>query len=352
MNEINEHSSVDLQRDVHRRRNPLNGEWVLVSPHRTARPWQGQTEARDATPAASHDPTCYLCPGNARAGGAAFNPAYDTTFVFENDFAALRPDGGTGTLDTPLLRAERESGICRVICYSPLHNQSWTHLSLPAIHRILDTWSDEFAMLGANPAVNAVTIFENRGAMMGASSPHPHGQVWANANVPPELGRESLHQARHLQETGECLLCAYATLERTRGERVVCANRHFLAVVPFWATWPFEILVLPVSHRADITALDRAERESFAEILKSINTRYDALFDVTFPYTMGLHQRPTDAGLHPAWHFHAHFFPPLLRSATVRKFMVGYELLAGPQRDLSPESAAALLRGSEPVPCT
>jgi UDPglucose--hexose-1-phosphate uridylyltransferase len=209
---------------------------------------------------------------------------------------------------------------------------------------VVDLWIAQFTELGRLPTINAVTIFENRGAMMGASSPHPHGQVWANATVPPELDKESAGQRTHLREQGACLLCRYAALETAEAARIVCANEHFVAVVPFWATWPFETLVMPYAHHADIGGFDAPSRDAFAAILKSLNRRYDALFNVSFPYTMGLHQRPTDGDAHPEWHVHAHFYPPLLRSATVRKFMVGYELLAGPQRDISAEQAAARLR--------
>jgi len=335
---------LDVTRDVHRRYNPLTGDWVLVSPHRTARPWQGQTETTaDAAPQA-HDPACFLCPGNRRAGGAA-NPQYASTFVFDNDFGALRPDGTRARAGDALLRAEGEAGICRVICYSPLHDQTLGTMPVAAIRSVVDLWVQQYVELGGMPAVNAVTIFENRGAMMGASSPHPHGQVWANATIPPEIDRESAGQERFLREHGECLLCSYAARERREASRVVCANEHFIAVVPFWAVWPFEALVLPYAHRPDIADLDEAGRDAFAAMLKSLNNAYDALFNVSFPYTMGLHQRPTDGAAHAQWHLHAHFYPPLLRSATVRKFMVGYELLAGPQRDISAEEAAARLRG-------
>jgi UDPglucose--hexose-1-phosphate uridylyltransferase len=336
--------ALDLTRDVHRRYNPLTGDWVLVSPHRTARPWQGQTETPGGIPALAHDPACFLCPGNERAAGVA-NPPYTATFVFDNDFGALRPDSSTARAGDALLRAEGEAGLCRVICYSPLHHLTLGTMPAAAIRKVIDVWTNEFRELGQMPAVNAVTIFENRGAMMGASSPHPHGQVWANASIPPELEKESRGQQQYQREHGECLLCVYAARELREGSRVVCANERFLAVVPFWATWPFETLVLPYAHRQDILQWDEADRDAFAAILKSLNTGYDALFNVSFPYTMGLHQRPTDGAAHPEWHFHAHFYPPLLRSATVRKFMVGYELLAGPQRDISAEEAAARLRG-------
>jgi UDPglucose--hexose-1-phosphate uridylyltransferase len=340
-------AGFDLQRDVHRRFNPLSGEWVLVSPHRTARPWQGQTEAQAAAPAPPYEPACYLCPGNARAGGVA-NPHYAATFVFDNDYPALLPEGTSGEICAgPLLQARRESGRCRVICYSPFHNLTLGQMPVAGIRRVIDTWDAEYQSLGAQPRINAVTIFENRGAMMGASNPHPHGQIWANETLPNEVLKESTGQLGYMQQRGSCLLCDYAALESEQRERVVCANEQFLAVVPFWAVWPFETLVLPRAHVTALDALDSTGRDGFAQILKELTMRYDALFNVAFPYTMGLHQRPTDGHDHSEWHLHAHFYPPLLRSATVRKFMVGYEMLAGPQRDITPELAAVRLRGSK-----
>ncbi len=335
---------LNLQGDVHRRRNPLTGEWVLVSPHRTDRPWQGQTEAPAAAPAQAYDPACYLCPGNRRADGSV-NPAYGSTFVFDNDFPALRPQGpaagaGAGTL----LQAQGERGRCRVICYSPRHDLTLGQMPLAGIRQVVDTWAEQTSSLGAESFVNAVTIFENRGAMMGASNPHPHGQVWTNDSLPNEMARESAHQASHLHQHGTCLLCDYVAVELALGERTVCANEQFVSILPFWAVWPFETLVLPRRHCGSLAALDSPGRDGFARILKELTRRYDGLFDISFPYTMGLHQQPTDGETHAGWHLHAHFYPPLLRSATVRKFMVGYEMLAGPQRDITPESAAARLR--------
>ena len=342
---------MTLLADVHRRLNPLTGEWVLVSPHRTQRPWQGQTEdtAPEARP--KHDPECYLCPGNARAGGVR-NPDYTGTFVFDNDFAALKPPADPAaplsslpTLDEGgLLVAEAETGLCRVVCFSPDHSLTLAGMDQAALESVIDCWTQQYLELGARPDITSVQVFENRGAMMGASNPHPHGQIWANRRLPNELAKETACQSAHHAVQGRCLLCDYLTLEVQRGERVVVANERFVAVVPFWAVWPFETLVLPRQHRGSLEQLDAADRHDFAAVLGRLTRTYDALFGVSFPYSMGLHQRPTDGRAHEPWHLHAHFYPPLLRSATVRKFMVGYEMLAGPQRDITPESAAERLR--------
>ena len=338
------HAELNLQGDVHRRLNQLNGEWVLVSPHRTERPWQGRIEEHAARAALTHDPFCYLCPGNRRADGTV-NPAYESTFVFDNDFPALRPPGPpANALEQTLLQAHGESGLCRVICYTPRHDLTLGQMPLAGIRQVIDTWAAQTVNLGREPFVNAITIFENRGAMMGASNAHPHGQIWTNEHLPNEILRESDRQARHLQAHGTCLLCDYCALEFDRGERIVCANDDFVAFVPFWAVWPFETLVLPRRHADSIDRLDARGRDAFAQVLKELTRRYDALFGIVFPYTMGVHQKPTDGQAHAGWHLHAHFYPPLLRSATVRKFMVGYEMMAGPARDLTPEAAAARLR--------
>jgi UDPglucose--hexose-1-phosphate uridylyltransferase len=334
---------LDLQAAIHRRLNPLTGEWVLVSPHRAARPWQGQTEAAPAA-VPGYDPGCYLCPGNTRAGGSV-NPNYDSTFVFDNDFAALgKAQSGSAGSERGLLQARGESGLCRVISYSPRHDQSLGRMPSSAIRRIVDCWALESESLSALPHINAVTIFENRGAMMGASSPHPHGQLWATESIPNVLAQESAGQRRHLERHGTCLLCDYLAIELAASERIVTLNEQVAVVVPFWAVWPYETLLLPRAHANRIAALDSSAREGLASGLKDLVARYDALFGVEFPYTMGWHQQPTDGGAHGHWHLHAHFYPPLLRSASVRKFMVGYEMLAEAQRDTTPEAAAARLR--------
>lgn len=333
----------------HRRLNLLTGEWILVSPHRTKRPWQGQLERPAAEARQRYDPTCYLCPGNERAGGV-YNPAYESTYVFDNDFMALLPNGPSGrTREGGLLVAESERGLCRVICYSPDHSLTIAEMPVADVRRVVDVWTEQYDELGRLPFVNHVQIFENRGALMGSSNPHPHGQIWCNETVPQVPSVEGARQAAYLAERGSCLLCDYAALEERSGERLVCGNANFCAVVPYWATWPFETMILPRRHVASLLDLTSEERDGLADVVKQLTVRYDNLFEVSFPYTMGIHQQPTDGLMHPGWHLHLHFFPPLLRSATVRKFMVGYEMLANPQRDLTAESAAERLRA---VPAT
>ena len=340
----------NLSDHPHRRYNPLTREWVLVSPHRTKRPWQGQVEQPAPDERPTYDPTCYLCPGNARAGGAT-NPRYERTFVFTNDFAALLPDTPAGELEhsSELIRARSERGTCRVVCFSPRHDLTLAEMRTEDIAAVVDVWAEQYEELGAMPQIGHVQIFENRGAMMGASNPHPHGQIWATEHLPLTVEREQESQAGYLARHGRSLLADYLALELADGARVVCENEHFVALVPFWAVWPFETLVISRRHVGAIVDLDPAERTGLADILRRLTTRYDNLFQTSFPYSMGFHQRPTDGREHPEWHLHAHFYPPLLRSATVRKFMVGFELLAEPQRDITPEQAAERLRSLSEV---
>jgi UDPglucose--hexose-1-phosphate uridylyltransferase len=328
----------------HRRFNPLTGEWVLVSPHRTKRPWQGQVEKLPPDTRPAYDPHCYLCPGNRRAGDAS-NPQYEHTYAFDNDFAALMPFDVTGKVDErDLMRAVPVQGLCRVVCFSPRHDLALAEMDPVDIRRVVDTWADQTLDLGAKPFIGYVQVFENRGAMMGASNPHPHGQIWATEQVPNEPAKEAERQNAYRAEHGRPLLLDYLDLEEESGDRLVCDNNHWVVLVPFWAVWPYETILLPRRHVASLPELTSAEREALADILKRLTTRYDNLFEVPFPYSMGWHQRPTDGGKYPGFTLHAHFYPPLLRSATVRKFMVGFEMLAEPQRDIPAEAAAARLR--------
>ena len=334
----------DMGSHTHRRFNLLSNEWVLVSPHRTQRPWQGQVERAPDTERPFYDPSCYLCPGNKRAGGRR-NPDYRHTFVFTNDFAALLPDtpDGDGGQD-PFLRARSERGTCQVVCFSPRHDQSLGELDKVGVEQVVNVWVEQYIELGRDPLNNHVQIFENRGAMMGASNPHPHGQIWATEHVPLHVTREQECQVQHYAAHSRSLLADYLDSELASEERLVCANEHFVVVVPFWAVWPFETLVISRRHVGSLTERESQERASLADIVKQLATRYDNLFNVLFPYSMGFHQKPTDGTRHPEWHLHLHFYPPLLRSASVRKFMVGFELLGEPQRDITPEQAAERLR--------
>lgn len=342
--------ALDFSRSPHRRWNPLLREWVLVSPHRTQRPWQGQVEKSVSVSRPKYDPECYLCPGNSRAGGHK-NPDYKTTFVFENDYAALKAQIPSVEIDKEgLIRAKSERGICRVICFSARHDLTISNMELNNVTSVVQVWTEQYKELGALDWINYVQIFENRGEMMGASNPHPHCQIWANATVPNLPSAEQSAQIEFRKENGHCMLCEYLALEQGSGERVVCANDFFTVVVPFWAVWPFEVLVLANDHCTGLDELDVSGQRGLADILKRITSRYDNIFGIPFPYSMGFHQRPTDGRPHPEWHFHAHFYPPLLRSATVRKFMVGYEMLASPQRDITPESAAQRLREASEDP--
>lgn len=338
--------SVNLKEQPHRRWNPLKREWVLVSPHRTQRPWQGQTETTAQPTLLQYDPECYLCPGNKRAGGH-ITDNYRSTYVFDNDFAALKPDVPqfhSDLEDKGLLIAETESGICRVICFSPRHDLTLAKMDVPSIREVVDVWAEQTDELGSRDDIGYVQIFENRGAMMGASNPHPHCQVWASRSLPDEQVLELAAQKAYLAEHGTPLLPAYLDLELAAADRLVVQNDHFVALVPFWAVWPFETIVLPRTRVARLTDLDGAARDGLADILQQLTSTYDRVFDTSFPYSMGLHPAPPDGENHPEWQFHLHFYPPLLRSATVRKFMVGFELLASPQRDITPESAAETLR--------
>ncbi len=337
-------SSRDLQDTPHRRWNPLLREWVLVSPHRTKRPWLGQVASPAVLPQMTYDPECYLCPGNSRAGGMR-NPVYSGTFAFDNDYPALLPDVPPGEVDRDgLIVARAERGICRVVCFSPRHDLTVPRMQPAELRQVVDVWTNQYRELGELSWIQHVQIFENRGALMGASNPHPHCQIWANEELPNLPSRELAAQLAYRQAHGACLLCSYLSAELQATERIVCENKGFVALVPYWAVWPFEIMILSRRHTSSLVELTDEERNDLGEIMRRVTVRYDNLFKTAFPYTMGFHQQPTDDKVHPEWHFHAHYFPPLLRSATVQKFMVGYEMLGSPQRDITAESAAALLR--------
>lgn len=334
-------SEADLP---HRRRNLLTGEWLLVSPHRAKRPWQGEAALPPAPPPPAYDPGCYLCPGNMRANGEQ-NPEYPGTFVFANDFAALLQDGGT-TQPHGLFKSQPARGEARVICFSPDHSATMARLSQSELARVIQCWCDQSAELGHRWA--HVQLFENKGAMMGASSPHPHGQVWASDFVPDVVCKEEASQRDFAAARGAVLLDAVADAELADRSRVVESNAHWLAVVPHWASWPFEVLLIARRPVARLEDLLQPDREALAQVLSRLLRRYDGLFGCDFPYSMGWHGAPHALGADTAhWRLHAHFFPPLLRSASVRKHMVGFELLSETQRDLTPEAAAERLRGVE-----
>lgn len=334
----------DPSQHPHRRLNPLTNEWTLVSPHRALRPWQGQVEELPPEVRPAYDPGCYLCPGNARAGGQV-NPPYTGTFVFDNDFPALLPDTPDDEPDShPLFRIQGERGIARVICFSPRHDLTLAEMTPAEIRPVVDTWAEQTEDLGGRDFIGYVQVFENRGAMMGASNPHPHGQIWATGRLPREVLKEDSTQRAYYAAHGRTLLSDYLDEERRRRERILYANDTWTVLVPFWAIWPFETLLIPHRAAGSLPTLHADERDGLADALRQITVRYDNLFRTSFPYSMGFHQAPTDGGDYPYWHLHAHFYPPLLRSATIKKHMVGYEMLGTPQRDITPEQAAARLR--------
>lgn len=327
----------------HRRFNPLTGEWILVSPQRTQRPWQGKIESQSINLKPEYDNNCYLCPGNLRANNGS-NPDYNSTFVFTNDFSALQENSEEGKNQYELLKVKSEKGICRVVCFSPKHNLSLAELSVKEITNVIEVWQDEYKTLGQKSFINYVQIFENKGEIMGCSNPHPHGQIWAQESIPDEVLKEQNNQLEYFKSHQSTLLSDYIKIEINIRERIIYENDDFVLLVPFWAVWPFETMIISKRSVNNILQLTDNEKISFADVIKTITVKYDNIFNTSFPYSAGIHQAPTDGADHPEWHLHMHFYPPLLRSATIKKFMVGYELLAEPQRDITPERAAEILK--------
>ncbi len=335
--------NTDLQEYTHKRFNILTGEWVLVSPHRAKRPWQGQNENTANEKRPSYDEHCYLCAGNNRINGEV-NPMYKDTYVFVNDFGALQKDAKEFSYKNGLLLSESEKGICKVICFSPDHSKSLAELEVNEIQKVIAVWKEEFVSLGAESDINYVQIFENKGAVMGCSNPHPHGQIWSQSTLPNEVEKKDMQQLNYFEEHKKPLLEDYVTQELALKERIIFENELFVVLVPFWAVWPFEAMILPKKAMKDIGNLTAQEACCFAEAISVLTKAYDALFDCSFPYSSGIHQSPTNTNNNEHWHWHMSFYPPLLRSATVKKFMVGYEMFGMPQRDITAESAANLLR--------
>lgn len=328
----------------HIRMNQLTGDWVLVSPHRMKRPWQGKVESLPTLEAVAYDSACYLCPGNKRSDGT-INPNYKEAFAFTNDFSALLESTPAGEINkNNLLVSKSESGICRVVCFSPNHSLTLPLMNEDEIMNVIDLWQEEFKALATNPSIKYIQIFENKGEIMGCSNPHPHGQIWASSSIPLEISKESTQQKNYFEQHGKSLLSDYLTIELKEQERVVVENEHFAALVPYWAVWPYEVIIISKRHVQYLHEFSDEEKLSYASILKKITCKYDNLFQTSFPYSAGIHQAAVNDGKQPEWHWHMHFYPPLLRSATVKKFMVGYEMLGMPQRDITAEYAAEKLR--------
>lgn len=328
----------------HRRYNPLLDEWILVSPHRAKRPWQGQNEKVFAENRPEHDENCYLCSGNVRSNGEK-NEKYTDCYVFENDFSALlKEEVAFENNSNSLFQLKPERGINKVICFSPKHNLTLPEMEVTAIEKVVQTWKEQYLELGSYDFINYVQIFENKGSVMGCSNPHPHGQIWAQSSIPTQVEKTQKSLRSYFEKNKTSLLKDYLEQELKLQERIVMENDHFAVLVPFWATWPYETMIISKRHFGNIIAMNKEETTAFAEIIKGITVKYDNLFETSFPYSSGIHQAPTDRISHPEWHFHMHFYPPLLRSATIKKFMVGYEMLGEAQRDISPEQSAKILR--------
>ncbi len=327
----------------HRRYNILTGEWVLVSPHRTKRPWQGKIEEIVTTTSPKYDPSCYLCPGNKRSSGAN-NPEYKKPFTFINDFSAMIEDIPFEQVSNGLLKGESESGICKVVCFSPEHSMTLPLMPVASIVDVISLWQKEYLELGPIEGINHVQIFENKGAIMGCSNPHPHGQIWSQRSIPELVKKKQEKFSDYWNKNNSNLLEDYVNQELEIDERVLFENDHFISLIPYWAVWPYETMILPKKKISYISALNERQKISFAEIIKSTTIKLDNIFSTSFPYSMGIHQAPTDGKEHPEWHMHMTFYPPLLRSATVKKFMVGYEMFANAQRDITAEQAATTIK--------
>ena len=336
-------SNTSLQDYSHKRYNILTGEWVLVSPHRAKRPWQGQNEAVNNEKRPSYDESCYLCPGNTRINGEV-NPEYTDVFVFTNDFAALQNDSPTFNVNDGLLKAQSETGICKVICFSPDHSKSLADMSASEIQKVVFTWQKEFKELSENPKINYVQIFENKGAVMGCSNPHPHGQIWSQSSLPNEVLKKNTQQLDYYNINKSSLLGDYLTQELDKNERIIFENDGFVVLVPFWAVWPFEAMIVPKKQQVNILEMTEDETLQYGEAIAVLTKAYDQIFNTSFPYSSGIHQAPTDGNTNKHWHWHMSFYPPLLRSASVKKFMVGYEMFGTPQRDITPEQAVKMIK--------
>lgn len=335
--------NTNLQDYSHKRFNILTGEWVLVSPHRAKRPWQGQNEAVNNEKRPTHDDTCYLCAGNTRINGEV-NPKYEDVFIFTNDFAALQSDSPTFSVNDGLLVAESETGICKVICFSPDHSKSLADMSPKEIQKVVYAWQEQYKELGENPKINYIQIFENKGAVMGCSNPHPHGQIWSQSTLPNEVDKKNTQQLNYFNENNSSLLGDYLAQELDKQERIIFENDGFVVLIPFWAIWPFEAMIVPKRHMSNISEMTDAETLQYAEAIAVLTKAYDKIFNTSFPYSSGIHQSPTNGNANKHWHWHMSFYPPLLRSASVKKFMVGYEMFGSPQRDITAESAVKMIK--------
>lgn len=332
-----------LENYSHKRFNILTGEWVLVSPHRAKRPWQGQSEVVNNEKRPSYDENCYLCPGNTRANGET-NPDYEDVYIFTNDFAALQSDSPDFEVNDGLLIAKSEKGICKVVCFSPDHSKSLADMEPNDIQKVVFEWQREYKELGDNDLINYVQIFENKGAVMGCSNPHPHGQIWSQSTLPNEVYKKHIQQLNYYQKNGRSILGDYLAQELDKKERIIFENDAFVALIPFWAVWPFEAMIIPKAHKTNILELDDTEAYLYAEAISVLTKAYDKIFNTSFPYSSGIHQAPTNGEDNSHWHWHMSFYPPLLRSASVKKFMVGYEMFGTPQRDITAEKAAQMIR--------